>query len=79
MVDAKTIKNSLTEDQIKKILNSFGASVFSETENEIIFPSLCHHIDFKNHKAKLYYYKQTKSFYCYSCSFRCTDFDEIIS
>lgn len=67
--DYDKIKKLLTEQDIIKILSALGSPLFQEDEKQIIFYSVCHHgVDCVNHKPKLYYYKETKSLFCYSCS-----------
>lgn len=67
-IDVDKIKGMIDDNSIKTILLSFGARAISENNEQIIFPSICHHIDFENHKNKLYYYKNGSFFLCYSCS-----------
>lgn len=67
-IDVEEINKKITDDSIKDIMKSFGAYPISETSEYILFPSICHHIDFDNHKKKLYYYKNGSFFLCYSCS-----------
>lgn len=68
MIDVEEVNKKLTVDDIKIVLSSFGAYPIKENEEYIIFRSICHHIDFENHKAKLYFYKDSFVFQCYSCS-----------
>lgn len=68
MIKSEDIKKILTLDDIIKITLSLGATIKKETNKEYIFTSICHHKDAENHSPKLYLYKSSKSFYCYSCS-----------
>lgn len=68
MINLKQLKKELTIEQIVIILNDLGSSVYQQHNTEIIFYSCCHHIDCMAHKPKLYYYIDTHSFFCYSCS-----------
>jgi hypothetical protein len=69
MIDAVDLKENLTSDDIIKIIADLvGAEPFHEDNKQIIFPSFDIHIDFEQHKKKLYYYKETHSFYCYTAS-----------
>lgn len=68
MVNVKQLKQSLTSKQIITILQNLGSDVYQQHDNEIIFYSCCHHVVCKDHKPKLYYYIDTHSFFCYSCS-----------
>ena len=67
-VNVKKLKRELTIDQIIQIVNSLGGELYSRNDKELIFYSCCHHIDAHTHKPKLYYYIDTMSFFCYSCS-----------
>lgn len=70
MIKAEDIKKLLTVQDLINITLSLGAEIKSplNDEKQIIFTSICHHKDANNHKPKLYLYKHTKSFFCYSCS-----------
>lgn len=69
MIDAVDLKENLTSNDIIKIIADLvGAEPFHEDDKQIIFPSFDIHIDFEQHKKKLYYYKETHSFYCYTAS-----------
>lgn len=66
-MNIQEIKNSLTVDEITRII---GVEPKFYSERQIIYPSICHHIDdYTEHKPKLYYYTESKSFYCYVCGF----------
>lgn len=68
MIDLKVIKNQLTEDNIKEILAQIGADEYRETTEAIIFKTVCHHCkeNLEDASFKLYYYKNTKTFHCYT-------------
>ena len=70
MIKAEDIKKLLTVQDLINITLSLGAEIKSplNDEKQIIFTSICHHKDANSHKPKLYLYKHTKSFFCYSCS-----------
>ena len=69
MIDAVELKQQLTaQDIIKIIYDLVGAEPVHEDNKQIIFPSFDIHIDFENHKKKLYYYIESHSFYCYTAS-----------
>lgn len=71
MIDIDKIKNQITEDDVISIMDSFSVPFIKQNNNQIIFYSICHHPnDFENHKPKLYYYIESKSFYCFSCGWR---------
>lgn len=65
-MDAKSIKQNLTIDNVKSIMDAFSVPLFRETNNELIYYSICHHPnDFMQHTPKLYYYKESKQFFCH--------------
>lgn len=66
LIDKDKLKNSLTEDDIRKILKDLGsAEPKKDNQNNLIFTTVCHGGD----SHKLYYYIDTKSFHCYThCS-----------
>lgn len=66
IIDYKALQDSLSPEDIKSILEPFGTAA-KETEQYIIFPTFCHNKEGGSHK--LYYYKDSKSFHCYTeCS-----------
>lgn len=73
-INFRKLKELITENHIVRILHELGSEVAHRNEKEIIFYSCCHHLDCQNHKPKLYYYMESRSFYCYSCG---TAFDII--
>lgn len=76
MIDIDKIKSQITEDDIISIMDSFGVPFVKQDTKEIIFYSICHHPDdFMEHKPKLYYYIESKSFYCFSCGWSGDIFD----
>jgi DNA primase len=65
-MNSNEIKESLTEEQIIKLLISLGSDdpKFDKDKN-LIFKTICHHGD----SHKLYYYQDSKMFKCYTdCS-----------
>ena len=62
-MDIKRLKELLTEKQIIEIMKSLGAdAIVSGNNNELLFRTICHCGD----SHKLYYYRDSKSFHCYS-------------
>lgn len=61
-MDAKELKESLSERDIKLIIKSLGEEIYYEDSDEMIMSTcLCHN---GNSPNKLYYYKDSKNFYC---------------
>lgn len=60
---AQNLKEILTEENIRTLLTEhMGATIFYEDENQWITNSICHH----GKRPKLYFYKDSKSFHCYT-------------
>jgi len=64
----KEIKEQLSDSEIIRLLKSLGAKRMTQNTdpNAIIFSTVCHHTLEKKRKFKLYYYKNSRLFYCYS-------------
>lgn len=56
------LKDKLTEDDIKKLLEIMGATFYFENEDYWITNTICH----GGNKAKLYFYKNSQIFNCYT-------------
>lgn len=63
-MDFKELRDQLTDEAIKEILAQFNVEPVEENENEIIFPTCCHNLE--GGSPKLFYYKNTKLFHCYT-------------
>lgn len=62
-MDAKTLKEMITIEQIMFIMDGLGADYKEgRNHNEIMYRTICHGGD----SHKLYLYKNSKQFYCYS-------------
>lgn len=61
-ITTKELKELLSEDDIKNILESLDGEVSYENDDYWISNTVCH----CGAKHKLYYYKESKSFYCYT-------------
>lgn len=63
MINKDYLIDTITEDQILELLQEFGAKQYGAIkENEIWFNTICHGGD----SHKLCYYRNTKTFYCYT-------------
>lgn len=58
------IKDALGPEDIKRILLEYGISPVNETDEFLLYPTVCHNIDGGSHK--LYYYFNTKLFVCFT-------------
>lgn len=47
-------------------MTQLGADRYENTENYILFPTICHNINSLEASMKLYFYKDNKIFYCYT-------------
>ena len=71
MIDILSVKEAITDDDIIFLLSELGSDFVQDDNKQIIFYSVCHHPnDSDKHKPKLYWYKNNKSFFCYSCGFK---------
>lgn len=59
---AQQLKERLSEEDIRKLLLEMGATFYYEDDDMWITDTICHH----GNKPKLYYYKDSKSFHCYT-------------
>ena len=59
---AQELKEKLKEEDIRKLLIEMDATFYYEDDDIWITDTICHH----GTKAKLYYYKDSKSFHCYT-------------
>ena len=59
---SQELKEKLTEDGIRKLLEIMGATFYYEDDNCWITDTICHH----GNKPKLYFYKDSMSFHCYT-------------
>lgn len=60
------IIEQITPESIIKLMTKLGADRYREEENYIIFPTICHNEDSSEASMKLYFYKDTKIFVCYT-------------
>lgn len=62
MIDLHSLNERITVEDVKLIMEMLGANYIQETDSEIKYRTICH----CGNKHKLYFYKKTMSFYCYS-------------
>ena len=69
IINAQRVKELMTHEDVKKILAIYKAYPISENDEVIIFPTICHNLNPEDASPKLYYYKNSKMFYCFTeCS-----------
>ena len=73
-MNASDVLESLSIETITQILAELGAEPVKETSEYIIFTSVCH----GSNSHKLYLYKSSKTFYCYSHCGNMSIFDLIM-
>lgn len=62
-MNIKKLKEQITVEQIIKLVEKIGGdNIYSKNDNEIQFKTICH----CGNSHKLYFYKDTKQFHCYS-------------
>lgn len=66
MIDAKKIKESLSNSDIIKFVNFLGADGYIDKGDFIIFPTICHNELGTEANMKLYYYENKHLFVCYT-------------
>lgn len=72
MIEINEVVKQLNTDKIKEIVYSLGGTDYIEREKEIIFRTICHNEKEEDGSHKLYYYKNSGLFVCYTC---CGTFD----
>jgi len=73
-MNAQELKSKITESDIIKLLGRMGSDEYIDTEEAFLFRTACHH----GQKYKLYYYKESKYFHCYSECFDSFDIIELV-
>lgn len=63
MIKAEDLLNMLTDDDIIEIMKELGSDEPIYAKGALVFESICHGSD----SHKLYWYKNTKRFHCWSC------------
>jgi hypothetical protein len=67
----RDLREEMNDEQVKNILEQFNVQPYEENGAFIVFPTCCHNLE--GGSPKLYYYKNTKLFHCYTeC---CESFD----
>lgn len=66
MIDYKEIIDNLIPEKIIQLMEGLGADRYEDKDGYIVFPTICHNVDSSEASMKLYYYKNTHMFYCYT-------------
>lgn len=78
MFNIQRLKEKITEEDIKNILEEYNTFPVNETDNVIIFPTVCHNLNPQEASPKLYYYKDSKMFYCFTECNKSYDIIELV-
>lgn len=65
-INLQELREKLTKDQIIDLVLKLGADKYEEKDNYIIFPTICHNPRDSEASMKLYYYKESYMFHCYT-------------
>lgn len=65
MIDYKAIIDGLEDNRVKNLLEELGADVIEKDEYFMI-STICHNANAEEASHKLYYYKNSHMFYCYT-------------
>jgi hypothetical protein len=66
MIDAKDLLTKLSEKDIITIMKFLGTERYRDESQYIAFPTICHNEDESAASMKLYYYKESHVFHCYT-------------
>ena len=65
-MDYQSIIDNLKVSSVIDLMTKLGADRWKDEGNHIIFPTICHNTDASEASMKLYFYKNTKLFNCYT-------------
>ena len=65
-MDYQEIIGNLKTENVVRLMEGLGADRYRETDEAIIFPTICHNASANDASMKLYFYKNTKLFVCYT-------------
>ena len=66
MINYKEIIDNLNTEKVKQLLEKLGVENIIESDTYLITNTICHNEDAHEASMKLYYYKNTHIFYCYT-------------
>lgn len=79
MIDLKEIKNQLSDNEVVEIIKGFFPDIeIRESSEAIILPTICHNLEPEEGSHKLYYYRNSKLFHCYTHCNESFDIIELI-
>ena len=65
-MDYKEIIDNLKIESVIELMKRLGADRYQDAGGHIIFPTICHNADASDASMKLYFYKNSKLFQCYT-------------
>ena len=65
-MDYEELIDNLEVDSVISLMEKLGADRYVDKGTHIIFPTICHNEDSNDASMKLYFYKDTKLFVCYT-------------
>lgn len=65
-MDAKVLLNKLTLDDYEKLIYDLGATEIKKSNDYWITQTICHNIDASEASFKLYFYLDTRTFFCFT-------------
>ena len=65
-MDYKEIIDNLKIESVIELMKRLGADRYQDAGGHIIFPTICHNVDSAEASMKLYFYKNSKLFQCYT-------------
>ena len=65
-MDYQSIVDNLKVSSVIELMEKLGATRWRDEGTHIVFPTICHNIDPDEASMKLYLYKNTKLFNCYT-------------
>ena len=68
------MRESIDADKVKVILQHFDVEPHYENSQYMVFPTVCHNLDPEEASNKMFFYKNTSLFKCYT---ECDDFFDI--
>lgn len=78
-MDAKVLLNKLTLDDYEKVLNDLGVEEIKKSDAYWQIPTLCHNLDLSEASYKLYFYLDTRTFFCFTECQKSRDIFDLIA
>lgn len=66
MIEYREIIDNLKTESVITLMQKLGADRYREEESYVVFPTICHNESASDASLKLYYYKNSKMFMCYT-------------